>query len=300
MSKAAESLLELQKQDYRILQAIEVGMRTSEYVNIESLVELSKLSPDQVLQRLDGLHEKELIIRWKGHFIGYQLSHHGYDTLAFRALSERDTIVAIGLEIGKGKESDVFLAYDPRQNTLVAKIHRVGRPSFTRSKKLRAYIGQRGHINWLYKSRLSAEREYEGLQIAQKIKAKTPNVIDYNRHIIIMDFYEGTELVNCNELKKPEKIFDGIMAELYKLFIKGNIIHGDLSEYNILITPKEDFLIIDFPQYVKATHPNAKEYLIRDINNVCRYFKRKFRINSNPKIILNKILDDYKKAQKKK
>ncbi|MFW9925098.1 MAG: RIO1 family regulatory kinase/ATPase [Candidatus Thorarchaeota archaeon] len=298
MSIAAENLLELKKEDFRILTAIEVGMRTSQYVSLESIVELGKLTLDKVINRIDELHKRDLIFRWKGHFIGYQLTHHGYDVLAFKALSERNSIIAVGRELGKGKESDVIFAFDEKQKTLVAKIHRVGRPSFQRSKKLRGYIGNRGHINWLYKSRLSAEREWEALQIANKLKLKVPSVIDVSRHIIIMDYYEGTELVNVIDLKKPENIFNGIINEIRKLFLDGGIIHGDLSEYNIIITPKEDFLIIDFPQYESSNHPNAKELLLRDISNICKYFKRKFRIISDPELILEQIMEDYEKRKK--
>ncbi len=300
MSKAAEYLLELEKKDFRILQSIEVGMRTSEHVSIDTVVEFSKYTLDEVIKRIDGLHFKDLVSRWKGHYVGYQLTHHGYDVLAFRALAERDSIIAIGRELGKGKESDVFYAFDTKQKTVVAKIHRVGRPSFKRSKKLRSYVGRRGHINWLYKSRLSAEREFEGLQLARKIKAKVPNAIDQNRHIIVMEYFEGIELVDAYDLTKPLKIFNGIMSQVRKLFVKGNIVHGDLSEYNIIITPKFDFLIIDFPQYELASHPNAKEYLFRDIKNLCRFFKRKFSIESDPNEILDVIYNEYEEKLKKK
>ncbi|NHJ46490.1 MAG: hypothetical protein FK733_01760 [Asgard group archaeon] len=299
MSKAAEHLLELEKNDFRILQAIEVGMRTSEYVSVDSIVEISKLIPDQVVNRIDNLHYKELIFRWKGSFTGYQLTHHGYDVLAFRALSERDTIIAIGREVGKGKESDVFLAYDEEQKELVVKIHRVGRPSFQRTKKLRSYIGQRGHINWLYKSRLSAKREFEGLTIAEKVKAKTPRALDVNRHIVVMEYFEGTELVNMIILKNPLKIFNGIISEIRKLFVKGEIIHGDLSEYNIVITLKEEFMLIDFPQFESADHVNSDELLQRDIYNICKYFKRKFRIQSDPQAILEVIKEEYQNKKLK-
>lgn len=300
MSQAAELLLELSKEDFRILQAIEIGMITSEYVPVDSIIELSKLTPDVVINNLDHLHFKDLIIRWKGQYLGYQLSHHGYDVLAFRALSERDSIIAIGTELGKGKESDVFVAYDEERKALVAKVHRVGRPSFQRSKKLRVYVGKRGHINWLYKSRLSAEREFEGLTIANKFKAKVPKAIDTNRHVVVMEFYDGTELVNFPELKKPIKIFNGIISQIQKLFLKGHIVHGDLSEYNIIISPKQDFILIDFPQFLKADHANASEFLLRDIKNICRYFKKKYRVESNPKLIHKLILEDYEKEQEKR
>jgi RIO kinase 2 len=281
----------LKKNDFRILQAIETGMRTSKYVDVETIIEFSRLSTDKVVNHLDSLHYHELIQRWKGHYIGYQLTHHGYDALALWVLAQRDVVVAFGAEIGKGKESDVYQGFNDKEEKVVVKIHRVGRPSFQSSKKLRSYVGNRGHINWLYKSRLSAEREFEGLKIANVASDKTPEVIDCNRNIIVMEYFEGIDLADLIDLPHPLKIFNGIITEIEKLYRKGQIIHGDLSEYNVLITPDEDFLLIDFPQFESITHPNSEELLLRDINNICKYFKRKYQIQSDPEIILDEIIN---------
>ncbi|MBD3189904.1 MAG: serine/threonine protein kinase [Candidatus Heimdallarchaeota archaeon] len=293
MSKAAKQLLELDKTDFRILQVIEVGMRTAEYVSVDDIVALSRIGPNIIINCLDKLHYKELIFRWKGAYIGYQLTHHGYDVLAFRVLSERDSVIALGQELGKGKESDVLIGYDEDENELVVKIHRVGRPSFTRSKKLRGYIGGRGHINWLYRSRLSAQREYEGLKKARAVDAKVPQPIDANRHVIVMNFFNGLDLVDFPYLEQPEKLFNDIISELQKLVVEGGIIHGDLSEYNILITEEEDFLLIDFPQFVAADHPNARELLKRDVRNICNFFKKRYRVYSDPEEIVSIIMEEY-------
>ncbi|MEA2070281.1 MAG: RIO1 family regulatory kinase/ATPase, partial [Asgard group archaeon] len=254
-----------------------------------------KLSPDIVLHHLDKLHYKELIFRWKGHYVGYQLTHHGYDVLAFRVLAERDSVVAIGKEIGKGKESDVYLGFNEEKEKKVVKIHRVGRPSFQRSKKLRTYVGKRGHINWLYKSRLSAEQEAKGLEIANSINLKAPILIDNNRHMIVMDFYEGNELANLTDLPRPEYFLKRILEEIKKLTLQGNIIHGDLSEYNILIIPTADILIIDFPQFITMDHPNARELLTRDVYNVCRFFKRKYQLIVDIEETVQTLFAEYEK-----
>lgn len=36
------------------------------------------------------------------------------------------------------------------------------------------------------------------------------------------------------------------------------VIHGDLNEFNIILTEDEKPVIIDFPQMVSTSHPNAK------------------------------------------
>lgn len=36
------------------------------------------------------------------------------------------------------------------------------------------------------------------------------------------------------------------------------LIHGDFNEFNILIKPNGDPILIDFPQMVSTSHPNAE------------------------------------------
>ncbi|EHK01417.1 RIO-like kinase [Candidatus Haloredivivus sp. G17] len=49
------------------------------------------------------------------------------------------------------------------------------------------------------------------------------------------------------------------------------LVHGDLSEYNILV--EEDELVwIDFSQGVHESHPEARKLLERDIKNIVNFF----------------------------
>jgi RIO kinase 1 len=64
-----------------------------------------------------------------------------------------------------------------------------------------------------------------------------------------------------------------IMQEIAKMLCLG-VVHGDLSEFNIL-EAHDGPIIIDFPQAVDATrNNNAKRLLLRDIANVTRFFSR--------------------------
>ncbi len=55
---------------------------------------------------------------------GYRLTYGGYDYLALRTLSKRDTIAAVGNQIGVGKESDIYVVSDPEGEERVIKLHR--------------------------------------------------------------------------------------------------------------------------------------------------------------------------------
>ena len=52
------------------------------------------------------------------------------------------------------------------------------------------------------------------------------------------------------------------------LMLCAGLIHGDLSEYNVLVAP-DGPVIIDFPQVVSAAGNNAaRTMLLRDVNNL--------------------------------
>lgn len=65
------------------------------------------------------------------------------------------------------------------------------------------------------------------------------------------------------------------MTEAVKrLYREAKLIHGDLSEYNIFITPEDEILLIDLSQAVRVEQPVADELLLRDLRNIVRYFRR--------------------------
>ncbi|RLG66422.1 serine/threonine protein phosphatase, partial [archaeon] len=79
-----------------------------------------------------------------------------------------------------------------------------------------------------------------------------------------------------------------IINNLKKAYEK-NIIHADFSHYNVMVT-EEGVLLIDWPQYVHRKHPLANEYLRRDVENIVRFFSRKFRINVSSEEVIAYIL----------
>jgi RIO kinase 1 len=72
-------------------------------------------------------------------------------------------------------------------------------------------------------------------------------------------------------------------AEIYRKVVEGmevqyrkaELIHGDLSEYNVMCGPDLSVYFIDLSQAVLVHHPRADFYLMRDIRNVNRYFASK-------------------------
>ena len=291
--EVANLLTELEKEDLRILMAIEIGMKRSEYVTVNNIKFYSRYKMEETLFRLKKVHKLDLIIRDASkHEIAYTLNSKAYDLLAMHTLVEKKIISQLGPLIGKGKESDVYSCMDDNRNIYAAKFYRMGRTSFKNIKNLRDLIGDRGHLSWLYVNRLAAKKEYEALEKIYELKLNTPKPIGYNRHILIMSYMRGKELVYYKNIKNPMKIFNRIIKQIKTIYQKGKMIHGDLGEFNIVLDEKGNILLIDWLQSVPIDHPNAHSLLERDINNICTYFQKRFKIESNVDEILNKF---YKK-----
>lgn len=77
-------------------------------------------------------------------------------------------------------------------------------------------------------------------------------------------------------VKDPEKLLDTIIAQI-KLLYRNNLVHADLSEFNILYHRNRPYFI-DFGQAVVTKHPNSDMFLRRDVQNVLNYFARKYGV----------------------
>lgn len=72
---------------------------------------------------------------------------------------------------------------------------------------------------------------------------------------------------------EAREIFDVLLQEAVKMLCAG-VVHGDLSEYNVLLAESGP-VIIDFPQSVDAAaNQSAKRLLLRDVDNLQRFLHR--------------------------
>ena len=264
-------MAELEPEDFYLLSGVEQGMRFSEWVNRGKLPDLSGLTSEEVEYRIDRCATRELIERKTIQYEGYTLAAEGYDALALRTFSERDTIEGVGAPLGVGKESDVLevQSYTP----LALKFHREGYTEFREVTRERDYTADNQHVSWLYTARQAAEREYETLE-ALFPDVSVPRPVDQNRHAIVMEKFDGVEL-NRTKLADEQAVgvLDLTLRELATAYDAGYV-HADMSEYNVAIS-ESGVTIFDWPQSVGTDHENARELLDRDIGNLVSYFARK-------------------------
>ena len=282
---AVKAFRKLENEDLRVLQIIETAMSKHEFVPKELIAKFAKLSMDKTDFRLSRLNKMGLIYQMRGAYVGYTLNYAGYDCLAINALVKAGVLEAFGKPLGVGKESDVYDALTPKGERIAVKFHRLGRISFRQTVRKRGYSTT--HFSWLFQSRIAAEKEFQALRLLFPKKVAVPKPISQNRHVIAMGMIEGAELVEWKEISKPEKVLKEILLNVRRAYVKASVIHGDLSEYNVILKPNMHILIIDWPQYVTREHPNAQQLLTRDVRNILQYFKRKHML----KVKLKEALD---------
>jgi len=279
----AESFLSLSKEDISLLGAIEIGMRTHEWVPTFVVSRLAGLSASRSEFRLQQLFEKKLVAREAQHYLGYQINFDSYDLLALSDLVRHDLVRSIGELIGVGKEAIVLEAQGDA--LLAIKFHRQGRTSFKHVRRLRDHLADRPKVPWLYAAALAARREFQVMKRLYPL-VSVPRPVAISRHALAMEQIPGP-LLHRIALEDPEEGLSLILAEVGRALSQG-IVHADLSEFNIMIAESGP-VIIDWPQAVDTTHPHAAELLRRDLGNVLRFFQRKYHIEMQLEEALSRV-----------
>jgi RIO kinase 2 len=278
----AEVFRSLQPADLRILLGTELGMTSREYVPISRIVRYANLLEEEVGKRLPDLVDKRLLttgsMRALG-YAGYRLTFLGYDCLALNAFVKRDVVEALGSRLGLGKESDVYDARGRKDARIALKFHRLGRISFRQTRRTRGYVAERAHTSWIYQARMAATREFAAMKRAHRAGVPVPQPIGQNRHLVAMGMFEGSELSKVSLLPQPAITLRRMLLKLRFLFCEAHLVHGDLSEYNILVADSGEFVFIDWPQSVATSDPSASELLTRDISNVVKFFARRYNVS---------------------
>ncbi|TFY70370.1 hypothetical protein EVG20_g2644 [Dentipellis fragilis] len=281
MKLDATDLRYVTSDEFRVLTSVEMGSKNHEVVPTVLIAQISGLRSGGVNKLIGSLAKRNLVAKVQNSkYDGYRLTYGGYDFLAMRAMSKRDSLYSIGNQIGVGKESDVYIVADLEGNEMVLKLHRLGRVSFRAIKQKRDYMGKRKSASWMYMSRLAAQKEWAFMKVLHEHDFPVPRPIDQARHCILMEFIDAYPLRQIDEVPSPGKLYSQLM-DLVVRFARAGLIHGDFNEFNILIRRDSgEPVVIDFPQMVSTSHENAEWYFNRDVDCIRRFFLRRFRYES--------------------
>jgi serine/threonine-protein kinase RIO1 len=142
---------------------------------------------------------------------------------------------------------------------------------------------------------LWAEKEFRNLVRANRSGVPVATPLHYKENILFMTFLgeDGWPAPQLREidLRKGSKrwmtLYDQVMESMRLLYQHARLVHGDLSEYNILVAPagfvknrlvadeqEIQAVLIDFGQSVDVRHPESESLLERDIDRVHSFFRR--------------------------
>lgn len=201
--------------------------------------------------------------------------------------------------ISSGKEANVYYALgrdgapiavkiykiDP-QNTKWMKNYIIGDPRFHK-------IGNSTHkiiYTW-------CKKEYKNLRQMLRHGINVPEPIESKDNILVMAFIGEDNGSPAKKLKEVEDEYDysqiltTLLTQIETMYCSAHLVHGDLSEYNILMFHGHP-VIIDVSQAVSVYHMNAPIFLLRDVINVIKFFENKISkdLIPNPEEFTNTIL----------
>ncbi|MEB3860317.1 MAG: serine/threonine protein kinase, partial [Desulfurococcales archaeon] len=206
------------------------------------------------------------------------------------SLTRRGYLLGIGDRIGVGKESDVYLGESP-SGTVVVKLHREGRTSFSKVRRFRVYAREIEGEDWIRVVKTIGEREFKALVELKANGALVPEPIAYNRHAVVQEYIRGMDLYKVDDMEEEvaRRSLGDIVETLRIAYTKVGIVHADLSQYNVLVSEEGRGYVIDWPQYVYKGEEVSEELLARDVKYITSYYERKFGIGVDPGAVLKYV-----------
>jgi RIO kinase 1 len=203
-------------------------------------------------------------------------------------LATKGKLDYLGGVVSTGKEANVFKGTDLEGRTWAYKIYRMetsdfhamwkyieGDPRFERVRPQKRSI----ILAW-------CQKEFKNLETMRRAGCRSPEAHYRHNNILVMQFLgddRGAPLIKDVVLDDPDKAYKLIVSDMKKLY-KAELVHGDLSEFNIIWWKDKPWLI-DVGQAVPSKHPRYEEFLERDCLNIAKYFA-KLGVKTTPKELL--------------
>jgi len=185
--------------------------------------------------------------------------------------------------ISSGKEAKVYPAIDKEGKWYAIKVYYVSTASHKRAVK-RYMIGDPRFMDVRSKSTRSlisnwARKEFKNLKRLYDSQVRVPRPYLVIENVLVMEFI-GEDGVPAPLLKEvgdeliTRELYYEIIEQIKRMVNIAKLVHGDLSEYNILVHDSKPY-IIDVGQAVSIDHHNWKELLERDLININNFFSSK-------------------------
>ena len=199
--------------------------------------------------------------------------------------------------ISTGKEANVLKGIKDDGSIVAVKIYRIATSDF---KKMQYYIAgdPRFNVRSSNKRQLInnwVNKEFRNLTRLKDAGVNVPEAITSLNNVLIIEFIgdeEGNPAPTVKNLppEDPIDFYEKLVDQMDRFINKANLIHGDLSSYNILNFDEEP-VIIDVSQSVVKDHIIAGELLERDIKNISFEFS-KMGVDTSIEDLTNRLIKD--------
>ena len=197
----------------------------------------------------------------------YKLANQGYIDILNGAIST-------------GKEANVLTGITDDEKFVAVKIYRIATSDF---KKMDYYLKGDPRFNVKTKNKRKiiyswVTKEFKNLTRLHTAGVTVPEPITSSNNVLLIEFIgdedgNPAQPVRNQPPQDPEEFWNKLLVQL-KMFVNdAKLVHGDLSNYNIL-NLNEEPVIIDVSQSVVLDNPISKELLERDINTLVREYTK--------------------------
>jgi len=205
--------------------------------------------------------------------------------LILQKMLQRQLLAEIHGCISTGKEANVYHAMTESGEHRALKVYKTSILVFKDRAKYMA-----GEFRWQKYCKGNprkmvatwAEKEMRNLGRLNSANIPSPRPIELRAHVILMEFIgeDGIPaklLKDCvpqiTKLSKWISYYVEIIKHMRTMYQVCKLVHGDLSEFNILLH-KQVCYIIDVSQSVEHDHPFALDFLRFDCRNVNGFFSK--------------------------
>lgn len=235
---------------------------------------------DIVNERFDRKTKRESLIVDDERFKTYDEVFDRKNLDNIYRLMRRGYIKTVECPISTGKEANVYKV-NTDEGFEAVKIFRTSTATFGAFLE---YIEGDRRFQKIDRSRRGiiytwARKEHMNLETMHEEGLSVPEPGAYFRNVLLMEYieYEGKPAPQIKfldaEVDEWEEMWTVVKDTVRKLFVDCELVHADLSEYNILY--KGDLVFIDVGQSVDVKHPNAIALLERDLKIISTFFRKK-------------------------
>ena len=195
--------------------------------------------------------------------------------LTLYKLMTSGVIEKLKFPISTGKEGNVFLGTNESGRELAVKIYRTSNATY---RSLARYIEDDPRFRKVKRNRRAlikewARKEFQNLHRYRKAELPVPEPVAVLGNILVMghvslDGSPAPQLRNIElDANTLQAVFDVVADFIVRGYSKAKLVHGDLSEFNILYSDSGP-VVIDVGQAVISNYAMAPVYLKRDIENI--------------------------------